>query len=237
MFKNIFCPTPQNAFIWLSSIYLLFLLYLGKANAITILFAYFLETILIGVFNVLKMVWTIYWGKSTSKQFSLVLFFLVHYGFFVAIQSIFGFALFGFTKNPIINEPFNLIENYSTILQLEDIQYALPAIIFMHLGKFISDFIGQKKYLKFTAKELMFKPYLRIFIQQFVVIISFFFIVFDEGAGIIAAILLISFRLIIDLFFEAIRENNSLINDLSVKLANEKLSADEIKKQLISYTE
>lgn len=122
-------------------------------------------------------------------------------------------------------------------MQLEDIKYALPAIIFAHLGKFITDYIAQKKYLKFTTKELMFKPYLRIFIQQFVVIISFFFIVFDNGAGLIAAVLLIVFRLIVDLFFESIKENSAILDSLSVKLANEKATADDIKKQLISYTE
>ncbi|EAQ42562.3 DUF6498-containing protein [Polaribacter sp. MED152] len=237
MIKKILYPTPQNAFIWLSSIYLLFLLYLGKANALTILFAYFLETILIGIFNALKMATTICFGKSKTKNVTLILFFAVHYGFFVAIQSIFGFALFSMGKSSIIKEPFNLIENYTTILQLEDIKYALPAIIFAHLGKFITDYIAQKKYLKFTTKELMFKPYLRIFIQQFVVIISFFFIFLDNGAGLIAAVLLIVFRLIVDLFFESIKENSAILDSLSVKLANEKATADEIKKQLISYTE
>ncbi|MDD7915852.1 DUF6498-containing protein [Polaribacter sp. MSW5] len=75
MLKNIFYPTPQNAFIWLSSIYLLFLLYIGKASAITILFAYFLETLVIGVFNALKMLWSILFGKSKSSELSLIFFF------------------------------------------------------------------------------------------------------------------------------------------------------------------
>ncbi|WP_435414501.1 DUF6498-containing protein [Polaribacter aestuariivivens] len=238
MFKSIFYPTKQNAFIWLSSIYLLFLLYIGKATAISILFAYFLETIIIGIFNALKMLWSILFGKSTSLGFGLVLFFLFHYGFFVAIQSIFGFSLFGIEGKGLIKEPFNLIENYTTILNLEDIKYALPAIIFMHLGKFITDYIGNEKYKKFTANEIMFKPYLRIFVQQFVVIISSFFIIFGEsGAGIIAAILLISFRLVIDLALESINENSEVLDYLSEKLENEKATKEEIKKQLIIFTE
>lgn len=238
MLKNIFYPTPQNASIWLSSIYLLFLLYIGKASAITILFAYFLETIIIGLFNALKMLWCILFSKSKSSEFGLIFFFLFHYGFFVAIQSIFGFALFSFKAETIIKEPFNIIENYISILNLEDIKYVLPAIIFTHLGKFISDFIYNKKYLKFTTKEIMFKPYVRIFIQQFVVILSFFFIALDnKGAGIVAAILLIFFRLVIDLTLESIKENSSTLNLLSEKLANEKVSKEEIKKQLIIFTE
>ena len=235
MIKTILYPTTQNAFVWLSSMYLLFLLYLGKATPMTILFAYFLETIVIGLFNALKMFWSIQFGKSKSG-FGLILFFLFHYGFFVAIQSIFGFALFGIEAKGIIKEPFHILENYTNILELQDIKYALPAIIFMHLGKFLTDFIGNKKYNTFSANEIMFKPYLRIFIQQFVVIISSFFMVLGK-VGIIAAILLILFRLIVDLFLESIKENSEVIDVLSKKLANEKTSKDEVKKQLIIFTE
>jgi hypothetical protein len=238
MLKNIFYPTPQNAFVWLSSIYLLFLLYIGKASAISILFTYFLETIIIGIFNAIKMLWCILFGKSKTSEFSSILFFLVHYGFFVAIQSIFGFALFSIQGSEIIKEPFNVFQNYNAILHLEDIQYALPAIIFTHLGKFITDYINHKKYLKFTVKDIMYRPYIRVFIQQFVVILSFFFIVFDNGeAGIIAVILLILFRLCIDLVMESIQENSTTLTYVSEKLANKKASKEDIKKQLMSFTE
>jgi len=202
----------------------------------TILFAYFLETIIIGVFNALKMLWSILYGKSEKSSFGLIFFFLFHYGMFVAIQSLFGFALFGIEGKGIIKEPFNIIENYNAILQLEDIKYALPAIVFTHLGKFIFDYIKKEKYKKFTAKEIMFKPYVRIFLQQFVVIFSFFFIVFGE-AGIIAAILLILFRLVVDLCLEAIKEDSKILDIMAEKMTNEKASAAEIKKQLIMMTE
>ncbi|MCI2229718.1 DUF6498-containing protein [Polaribacter sp. MSW13] len=241
MLKDILYPTKQNAFIWLSSIYLLFLLYIGKASTMSILFVYFLETLIIGVFNALKMLWCIRYSKSKGKKsesYGLILFFLFHYGFFVAIQSIFGFALFGMEANEIIKEPFHIIDNYIAILNLEDVRYALPAIIFMHLGKFISDYLKNEKYKTFTAQEIMFKPYVRIFIQQFVVILSFFFIVFGEaGAGIIAAILLIFFRLLIDLVLESIKQDSKILDKVSEKLANEKASKEEIKKQLIIFTE
>ena len=82
----------------------------------------------------------------------------------------------------------------------------------------------------------MFKPYVRICIQQFVVIIAFFFIVFGN-VGVIAAILLILFRLLVDLVLESIRENAEMLEILSEKLANEKASKEEIKKQLMMFTE
>ena len=135
MVRSIFYPTHQNAFVWLSTIYLLFLLYIDKATPISILFTYFLETIVIGVFNVLKMLWSILYGKSKSSGYALILFFLIHYGIFVAIQSIFGFAIFGFEGKGIIKNPFDILDNYAAILQLENMQYAVPAIIFTAVAK------------------------------------------------------------------------------------------------------
>ncbi|WP_347175494.1 DUF6498-containing protein [Polaribacter uvawellassae] len=243
MLKNIFYPTLQNAFVWISALYLFILLFIGIADAMVIVFAYFLETIIIGVFNVLKLFLTIRFSKKENKNpdmgisgFGLIFFFMFHYGFFVAIQSIFGFSLFSFGDNGLIKEPFYIFDNYAIILNLEGIKYALPAIIFMHFGKFIFDFLKNKKYLKFSSDDIMIKPYVRVFIQQFVVIIAFFFMVFDE-AGIIAAFLLITFRLIIDLILEAIKENSKTLDYLSEKLANEKASKEDVKKQLINFTE
>ena len=101
--------------------------------------------------------------------YGLIIFFMVHYGFFVAIQSVFGFALFSSGNHQMIKEPFYILDNYEFILSLEGIKYALPAIIFMHLEKFIFDFLKNEKYLKFAPEDIMIKPYVRVFIQQFVV--------------------------------------------------------------------
>ena len=234
MLKNIFYPNSQNVFIWLSTVYLLFLLYLGKINPITILFVYFLETIIIGVFNALKMFCTIQLGNS--KGYGTIVFFLFHYGFFIAIQSIFAFAIFSMGDAVVFKEPFDLIHNYGIILHLQDIKYALPAIIFTHLGKFFTDFLGHQKYLKFDIQEIMFSPYVRIFIQQFVVILSSFFIIISES-GMIAAILLILFRFFIDLVMEAIKENSAILDFVAEKLSNEKTPKETIKKQLINFSE
>ncbi|OIP46991.1 MAG: hypothetical protein COZ16_12080 [Flavobacteriaceae bacterium CG_4_10_14_3_um_filter_31_253] len=234
MLKNIFYPTSQTIFIWLSTIYLFFLLYLGKISPLTVLFVYFLETIIIGIFNALKMFCTIKLGNSSG--YGTIVFFLFHYGFFVAIQSIFAFAIFSIGDTIVFKEPFHLIDNYSIILNLADILYALPAIIFTHVGKFFTDFIGHQKYLKFDIQEIMFSPYVRIFIQQFVVILSSFFIIISES-GIFAAILLILLRFFIDLVMEAIKEKSEMLDFVSEKLSNEKASKETIKKQLINFTE
>jgi len=240
MLRSIFSLSRQNIYILVSSLYLLVLISLGKVSAMSILFVYFLETLIIGIFNALKMYYILRIGKkddtSNPMGYGIILFFLVHYGFFVGIQSVFGFALFDMDGSSIFKEPFHILENYGIILSLEDVKYALPAIVLVYVGKFFTDFIRNKKYDVFNASEIMFKPYLRIVIQQFVVIISAFFIVFGK-AGTIAAILLIILRFFIDLSLEAIKKDSKLLDVIAEKLANENESKEEIKKQLISFTE
>ena len=41
----------------------------------------------------------------------------------------------------------------------------------------------------------------------------------------------------IDLTLESIRENSEILDQLAEKLANEKASKEEVKKQLINFTE
>ena len=100
------------------------------------------------------------------------------------------------------------------------------------------NFLAEKRYREFTASELMSKPYLRIFVQQFVVILSGFFLVF-LSAGMVAAVLLILFRLALDLFLVGLRENSELLNRLAHWYAekNTQMNAETVKKHLLIFTE
>ncbi|MEC7783481.1 MAG: DUF6498-containing protein, partial [Bacteroidota bacterium] len=111
-------------------------------------------------------------------------------------------------------------------------------IILNNCFSFATDFLGEKRYLKFTASELMIKPYLRIFIQQFVVVLSGFFLVYLD-AGFIAAVLLIILRLGIDMFLVSLRDNSASIDNVADWYAskNAEVSAEEVKKQLKIFTE
>lgn len=242
MLRSILFPTRNNIVLWCTTIYLLMLLYLDKISGLTILFVYFFETIIIGLFNVVKIYLVVKLGakeKSNSKfifKYWIILFFIFHYGFFVGVQSIFGFTLFEIEGSVDIGEPFNLIENYTKLLSFEGIQYALPVIFFNHMSCFVMGFLKEKKYHFFTAQEMLFKPYLRIFIQQFVVIISVALMLLTQQA-ILVGIILIVLRLFVDLSLEAIKVNSKFLDYLAEKMANEKTSKEAMKRQLIVFTE
>jgi hypothetical protein len=236
MLKSVFVPNKTNSYAWVNILFIILLLVIGKIEPYAILFGYFIETIVIGFFNVLKMYVTYKHNDSKAPIIANILFFIAHYGGFVAIQSVFVFAIFSFGDSAIINEPFNLIVNYKMVLSLEGIKYFLPILIGSQLMKYVFDFIQPKKYMKFKVKDIMFKPYFRIVIQQFTVIIASFFMIFS-GGSVLAATLLILLRFIVDFLFVAIKEESQFLDYLVDKLDDGKQSKEQLRKQLLAITE
>ncbi len=234
-------PNRFNYMIYANAVFLLCLLGVGFISPLTIVMAYFIESIIIGLFNALKMAMSIRYSNKIDRggaaNYSLILFFCFHYGFFIAIQSIFVFSFFEMEDNGLFREPFLLIENYSALLKLDGMWLLIVSMLITHSGVLITNFLAEKRYQEFTASELMTKPYLRIFIQQFVVILSGFFLV-ALHAGYVAAFLLILFRLMLDLFLLGLRENTTLVDEMAKWYADKsEQDFDKIKKQLLLFSE
>lgn len=236
MLKSVFYPNKVNSYAWVNVLFLIVLVAIGKIEAYAVLFGYFLETIIIGVFNVFKMYLAYKYHDKKIASLFYIPFFLVHYGGFIAIQSIFLFAIFSISGNNFIKEPFHILQNFSAILQLEGMNIVIPLLIGTQLMKFIFDYILPRKFEKFSTKEIMFKPYFRIVIQQFTVIIGSFFMMFSSGS-IMAAMLLILLRFIVDFFFVAIREDSNVLDKTVNLIYDGKVSKDDLKKQLLLLTE
>jgi hypothetical protein len=192
-------PNKSNLFIWLNAIFLIVLLIIGKADPLTIVMAYFLETLIIGIVNVFKMYKVISTNPSGEKNYFLIIFFLVHYTFFVAIQLIF---VFGFLEmnDPNIKSGFNLFDNLDYTMSLKGMTLVLTSILIYNLADYYFNFIIPKTYKKTTTTKLFAMPYPRIIIQQFAVILGGFFMIFSSGLFAVA-ILLILFRTLIELLF------------------------------------
>ena len=236
--RQIAYPTNQNKFIWLNAFSLLAFLISGMVDPFAIVMVYFLETIIIGFIHAYKMQFV---GKYSRAQKHVedqnpnfkTGFFMVHYSFFVAVQSIFVFAIFSMSDHNI-KEPFNLIANFKYVLTLKGIGYALGVTFVMLAVQTYFSFIKTKIYNLYTVDRLFIQPYLRIFIQQFTVILAMFFMVFFPD-GIMAAVLLILIRLFVDLVGVYINSSEGNLRKLSRRLArnsdkDEQEVYDELKK-------
>lgn len=166
-----------------------------------IIVIYILETIMIGLINALKML-TVYFINGTKKEpapsagdnisgFALIPFFLFHYNFFVFVQSVLFFA-FSSMWEPMGKgiEPFNLVGQFSLYINQET-AWALGSLLIANLTYFVNDFVLNDKYKTQTISGLMFAPYKRIFLQQFLVILGGFIFMLTGGISFVMGLFVI----------------------------------------------
>jgi hypothetical protein len=154
-----------------------------------IFMVYALETVIIGIFNLLKMavVTTVrgsdtWYNEGSRVQKSgifFMLFFLVHYGMFVAIQTGMFVQVSGIGKDFHIGF-FDFFLHWPQYLG-KDAYYMLIGFFISYGFDFLWNFIRPKEYRTVSMTLLMFQPYMRIFIQQFTVILGSMFLVFGAG--------------------------------------------------------
>lgn len=197
-------PNRQNAFIWFNILFVATLLITGETTAFAIILAYFMETLIIGAIHVLKMYRILKYANANGVQRTqhngggMILFFIVHYTFFVAIQSIFVFALLEM-KDPKI-EAFNILQNLEHILTTyEGIYPILISLAIFNIADFYFNFIVPKAYENITMEQSFLGPYGRIVVQQFAVLLGFFFFIFSFALDVIA-LLIVCIKAFIDFY-------------------------------------
>jgi len=207
--KDLF--TLENKNVWLTALFYIALIVIGQLSATEFVIVYAIETIIIGLFHAIKMLTITFLSKTMQgdkgKGVGLTLFFLVHYGFFVFIQTTFFFVFLSMGDDRI-SDDFG-ISNFITILQIKGVQVALTLMVISHALKFWFNFYRNKRYENIDLGLYMFQPYVRIIIQQFVAIVPGFFIIFGNG-GLAVAIVLILIRTIVDLFISQIKNDEGM---------------------------
>lgn len=230
-------PNFSNVFIWLNAIIMLFgVFYLGWKPEVVVI-AYFLETIIIGVLHVFKMLIVFFYSdqqkfdvptpSNTITGFVVIPFFIFHYFFFIFVQSVFIFVLLN-NLLPKSSDAFSVFSNYAYLLSQHDILMAFLTLAFTNVAITLKDFILPRKYKKATISKMFSQPYLRIFIQQFVTIIAGFLAIASNGT-VLAAIMIISFRLVTDLFIIAATEDADFKTLLINKIKKSQKPEDEAK--------
>lgn len=216
MYKTLL-PDSRNLFIWLNMFVMLAGLFFLGWRPVIIVFAYVFETIIIGIIHLFKL-WMVYRYGNTQKNITVstnsrqlkgwgtIPFFLVHYFFFIFIQSIFIFSTVGKNLPGLPSDGFNIWANYLFLLSQTDMQLAFASIAITSLAYSIRNFFLPQRYHAYTLTALFMQPYIRIFVQQMVVILAGFFFIFGEGA-MAAAVLLILTRFVLDMYLLAVKNN------------------------------
>jgi hypothetical protein len=243
MLQSVIKKNTQNQwFVVLNALFLIGLLLLGKADPMAIVFAYVFETIIIGIFHFIKLLIIVVGNEKQKWCEKLVdlygsFFFFLHFGAFVAIQSVFLYTAFA-----IKDERFSTslrFSNFTDLFYLEGFGVVAFSIIMRHLASFFFLFLREKKYKEASLEAYMIKPYLRIFIQQFLTIIPLYFLYFTDKVGVVAAILLIDMRAFVDFYFNRVAQNPERIKQLAMKILNKEKQHElpEIEKSLKAFFE
>jgi Family of unknown function (DUF6498) len=169
---------------------------------------YCLETIIIGIFNLVRMgIVTLIKKKDdwhnagkTTQQYGLffMLFFLVHYGIFVAVQMGIFFGVSGIGKGAGINV-FNFFYKLPELLS-NDSLIVLGIFTLGYFYKMVIEFVFSGEHRSASLMQLMFQPYGRIFVQQFTVIVGSMFLTI--GAGKIFILVFAAVKIFFELFVD-----------------------------------
>ncbi len=122
---------------------------------------YWLENLIIGVFNIIKML-TSGDAESYIQKIFLAGFFTVHYGMFCFGHGTFVVELFG-------NQDDSLQQVLAMILNT-DLKWALVALIFSHAFSLISNYYIRGENNQLSTSEIMFMPYKRIIVLHVFII-------------------------------------------------------------------
>lgn len=187
-----------------------------------IFMVYCLETIIIGFFTILKMTAV---GFAQEKHVfndanekivympasGFILFFICHYGLFVAIQTGLFFSLSDIGGT-------GLFSGYKQLwIYLHNKQVLILLATFIG-GYALSDFgvfLAEKAYKNEPMGLVMFSPYGRIFVQQFVVILGGFLLHFFNGA--VFMVIFISVKIWVENY---LRLDSRIREEFRKKLAN-----------------
>ena len=180
-------------------------------SAVEVFVVYALETLLVGMLTVLKLlvatlyrkkdIWYNNGASTTVSGFFFIFFFILHYGLFAAVQSSI------FSQSADITPPgsglmhffFHWYEYVN-----KDIAVMLAGFTVSYVARSFVPFVLSGEFKTISMMRLMFQPYGRIFIQQLTVILGSMFLGFgaDKGFILVFALTKIFFEVMVN--FEGI---------------------------------
>ncbi len=160
----------------------------------TIMFCFWLESAVIGFYNIFKMVMV-----ANILSIIMVPFFVIHYGAFMSGHLIFIFALFSPDEMSSYGGRFSGLFPPADLM-ISHIMSVWPAFLGVCLSHGISffyNFIGKKEFRRSTPEKQMMAPYGRIILMH-VTIIFGGWLILALGAPVLALVLLIVLKIVSD---------------------------------------
>jgi hypothetical protein len=185
-------------------------------DAAAIVLLYWIENLIVGFFNILRLV--LARVESVSKQFQkffMIPFFCVHFGGFCAVH---GFFLMAFFK---IGSPDEAMSSsgewmgpliflqllYQVVMQLwvsrpPGLEWPVLGLFISHGISFVKNFVIGQEYLSLKVNQIMMRPYKRIVVMH-VAIIAGGFLIMMMGSPMALLCVLVFLKIGMDIWLHA----------------------------------
>jgi hypothetical protein len=176
---------PLIALLAANSIPLIGVISLGW-DVFSIVLLYWAENLIIGLYNVLKMVFVkVDHPRDHLGKLFFIPFFCVHFGGFTAAHGLFILLIFKKGSGELISENpwpcffvflqllFSVIKQVYAIIPA-DMKYALLGLFVSHGISFVYNYFLKGEYRRDSIKSLMGKPYVRVVVLHVAVLVGGF---------------------------------------------------------------
>jgi len=163
---------------------------------------YWLENLIVGLFNVLRIVTAGPGGRIPwSLKLVLIPAFCLHYGFFNFIYGVFLFGSLGLVYGEsklVWATPAELAPHVVAAIARFGLGFAVLSLVISHAVSFKMNYIDGGEYRRVTAKRLMIHPYSRVFLYHFTIMIGTG-LMFILGSPVFLVVTLVAIKTAMDL--------------------------------------
>jgi hypothetical protein len=164
-------------------------------DVFALVFLFWLENVVVGGFNVLRMFWVQRGAERTPLAKVVVIpFFCFHYGMFTAVHGVFVFALFG---SGFSGDLFPSAQMVMQVIHEHALWVAVGALVLSHAFSFVRNYVSEGEYRRVTLQQLMSQPYARVVVLH-IAIIGGGFLVMALGAPVLGLLLLVVLKVAVD---------------------------------------
>jgi hypothetical protein len=163
-----------------------------------LLMLFWLENIIIGGYNVLKMLLAAP-GEAAGwgEKLFVIPFFCVHYGMFAFGHGLFLFGVFGGYFREDMPFPADVAVVFQIIREAQ-VAWAVLALAVSHGLSFVLNYIGRGEYRQVRAGQLMAQPYARVVLLHVTIILGGFLLMVLQSP-IAGLLLLLVLKTVLDI--------------------------------------
>jgi len=184
-----------------------------------LMFLFWSENVILGVFNVLKMLVNLpsIPANWVVKLF-VIPFFCVHYGMFTYGHGSFVMLLFGGGLNHMHGFPG--VADFWKVIGEFGLGWAILGLVVSHGVSFVTNYIGKNEYRRVGLMELMNQPYGRIVVMHLAILFGGF-LVLALHSRTPALLLLVALKIGFDLRCHAREQKKSAANSTAAPAADQ----------------